>query len=66
MKVAMVLREWRNSNLQVVERDDVSDGLFVEGQTFDGALFLEHEDEVALQDAMREGYYLVMFVNRPP
>lgn len=64
MKVSLVLQEWRDSNLRPLQREDVSDGLFSEGQNFEGTLFLEHEDEVALSEAMEQGYYLVMLVNR--
>lgn len=65
MKVVLVVKQWRDSNLQNAKRDDVADGLFVEGSYFEGKIFLEPEDERDLRKALGEGYYLEAIINKP-
>lgn len=65
MRIAIVFKEWRDSNLKEAHRDDMANGLFSPGAIFNGTIFLEKEDEEELLWAMERGYYPVVVLNRP-
>ena len=65
MQVIFVVKEWRNSNLEIVRRDDAADGSFVSGSVFHGSVFLEKEDEENIREFLEKGYYPVLLMNRP-
>lgn len=65
MRIILVFKHWRDSELQATRRDDIQEGLFEPGSYFEGEFFLEPEDEKALTEALRTGYYPEIIINRP-
>jgi hypothetical protein len=66
MRIVLVMKNWRDSQLQAVRRDDISEGTFEPGAFFEGEIFLEPEDERELRAALLEGFYPEAIINRPP
>jgi hypothetical protein len=65
MRVILVMKNWRDSNLDETRRDDINEGLFEPGAYFEGEFFLEPEDERAMREALQSGYYPEVILNRP-
>lgn len=63
MQVMLVVKEWRNSNLEIVKRDNVADGAFSEGSVFYGAVHMEYDDETKLKEEIRQGYFPIVLLN---
>ncbi len=65
MRIVIVVKNWRDSNLEQTRRDNLNEGLFEPGAYFEGEFFLEPEDEKVLREALRSGYYPEVILNRP-
>lgn len=65
MRIVMVVKSWRDSELVETRRDDIQEGMFEPGAFFEGEFFLEPEDEKALREALQGGYYPEVIINRP-